>query len=149
MVRTKIICTLGPASSSETVLRKMMLAGMDVARINFSHGTSDEHLARIRIIRQLNKKYRRHILIMGDLEGHRIRIGLLKDNKPIEVKKRQILWLTALAVHGDGDVIPFDYHGPLSVFRKGHEIFIDDGNIALVVEGVGRDRLKTLSLIHI
>ncbi|MEI6562864.1 MAG: pyruvate kinase [bacterium] len=147
MVRTKIICTLGPASSSETVLRKMMLAGMDVARINFSHGSLDEHLARIRIIRHLNRKYRRHIRIMGDLEGHRIRIGLLKDEKPIEVKKRQILWLTTRAVHGDGDVIPFDYHGPLSVFRKGHELFIDDGNIALVVEGVGKDRLKTRVLI--
>lgn len=147
MVRTKIICTLGPASSSETVLRRMMLAGMDVVRINFSHGSLDQHLARIRIIRHLNKKYRRHVRIMGDLEGHRIRIGLLKDGTPIEVKKRQVLWLTNRAVPGKGDVIPFDYHGPLSVFRKGHEIFIDDGNIALVVESGGRDRLKTRVLI--
>lgn len=147
MVRTKIICTLGPASSSESVLRKMMLAGMDVARINFSHGSLDEHLERIRIIRHLNKKYRRHIRILGDLEGHRIRIGLLKGKKPVEVKKRQILWLTTRNIRGEGDVIPFDYHGPLSVFRKGHEVYIDDGNIALVVESVGRDQLKTRVLI--
>jgi pyruvate kinase len=147
MVRTKIICTLGPASSNMTALRKMMLAGMDVARINFSHGSLNEHLDRIRMIRHLNKKYRRHIRIMGDLEGHRIRIGLLKDKKPIEVKKRKILWLTTRDVRGEGDVVPFDYHGPLSVFRKGHEIFIDDGNIALAVESVGRDRLKTRVLI--
>jgi pyruvate kinase len=125
----------------------MMLAGMDVARINFSHGSLDEHLARIRIIRHLNKRYRRHIRILGDLEGHRIRIGLLKDKKPVEVRKRQALWLTTRNIRGEGDMIPFDYHGPLSVFRKGHEIFIDDGSIALVVESVGRDRLKTRVLI--
>jgi len=147
MVRTKIICTLGPASSTETALRKMMLAGMDVARINFSHGSLEEHLARIRIIRQLNKKYRRHIRIMGDLEGHRIRVGSLKDKKPITVKKRQVLWLTTRIVAGAGDVIPLDYHGPLSVFRKGQEIYIDDGNIALAVESVGRDKLKIRVLI--
>lgn len=147
MVRTKIICTLGPASTSETALRKMMLAGMDVARINFSHGSFDEHLARIRTIRTLNRKYRRHIRILGDLEGHRIRVGLLKDKKPIEVRKRQSVWLTTRAEPGGADVIPFDYNGPLSVFRKGHEIFIDDGAIALVVESVGRDRLKTRVLM--
>ena len=147
MVRTKIICTLGPASSSETALRSMMLAGMDVARINFSHGSLEEHLSRIHMIRRLNRKYRRHIRIMGDLEGHRIRIGRMKDQKPVEVKKRQVLWLTNRDVAGEGDMVPFDYDGPLSVFRKGHEIFIDDGNIALVVESVGRDRLKTRVLI--
>lgn len=147
MVRTKIICTLGPASSSETVLRKMMLSGMDVARINFSHGTLDEHLERIRIVRRLNRKYRRRIRILGDLEGHRIRIGLLKGKKPVEVKKRQVLWLTNRDIQGEGDEIPFDYPGSLSVFRKGHEIFIDDGNIALMVESVGRDRMKTRVVI--
>ena len=147
MVRTKIICTLGPASSSETVLRKMMLAGMDVVRINFSHGSLDEHLERIQIVRHLNKKYRRHIRIMGDLEGHRIRIGRLQDHKPVEIKNRQAVWLTTRDIPGAGNVIPFDYHGSLAVFHKGHEIFIDDGNIALVVESVGRDRLKTRAVI--
>ena len=78
MVKTKIISTLGPASDSITVLRKMMRAGLDVARLNFSHGNHKEHLRRIETIRILNAKNRRHILILQDLEGYRIRIGKLK-----------------------------------------------------------------------
>jgi pyruvate kinase len=77
MVKTKVICTLGPASSSETMIRKMMLAGMDVARLNFSHGEPQELLHRIGLVRLLNAKYRRRIKLLGDLQGHRIRIGHL------------------------------------------------------------------------
>jgi len=71
------MCTLGPASSSETVVRKMMLAGMDVGRLNFSHAKPQELLHRIGLIRVLNAKYRRRIKLFGDLQGHRIRIGKL------------------------------------------------------------------------
>ena len=74
MLKTKIICTLGPASSSERVLKSMMLAGMDVGRLNFSHGKPQELLRRIGLIRLLNTKYRRRIKLLGDLQGHRIRI---------------------------------------------------------------------------
>ncbi|MFC1699772.1 pyruvate kinase, partial [Candidatus Omnitrophota bacterium] len=69
MVKTKIIATLGPAADSEVVLRKMILAGLDAVRLNFSHGTHLEHLARIKLVRRLNKKMRRAIKIMQDLEG--------------------------------------------------------------------------------
>ncbi|NLE64619.1 MAG: pyruvate kinase, partial [Elusimicrobia bacterium] len=147
MPKTRIVCTLGPASSTETVLRKMMLAGMDVVRINFSHGNLEKHKEQIEIVRRLNKKYRRRIRILGDLEGHRIRIGRLKGHRPVEVFRRQVVSLVPRDIAGEKDVLPFDYHGDLSVFRKGHEIFIDDGNIALVVEGVSAGRLKTRVLI--
>ena len=73
MVKTRIICTIGPASSNRTVLRKMMLAGMDVVRLNFSHGSHSEHSKCIRTIKELNKKYHRKIRILQDLEGYRIR----------------------------------------------------------------------------
>lgn len=147
MSKTKIICTLGPASSNATVLFKMMKAGMDVVRLNFSHGTKDEHLARIQIVRQLNKKHRRHIRILGDLEGFRIRIGRFKDGKPVEVQKRQTIWFTASSVLGEGNVVPFDYTGPMGDIKKGQPLYIDDGNIALVVEGIERDMLKAVVVV--
>jgi pyruvate kinase len=143
MVKTKIICTLGPASISQTVLRKMMFCGMDVARLNFSHGNHKECLSRIVSIRGLNKKYRRHIKLLGDLEGYRIRVGRFKDARPITLKKRQVLWLTKANISGELGVIPFDYHGSLDVIKRGQYIYIDDGNIALIVKGCSREALKT------
>lgn len=135
MPKTKIICTLGPASETFGILLKMMHAGMDVARLNFSHGSHEEHLARIRLVRQLNKKYLRHIRILGDLEGYRMRIGRLKGAKPVPVKKRQTLWLTQKKLLGSSSLISIDYRGPLNRIRKGQMIYIDDGTISLVVEG--------------
>jgi pyruvate kinase len=145
MVKTKIICTLGPASSSETVLRKMMQAGMDVARLNFSHGNLREKLARIALVRRLNKTYRRHIMFLGDLQGHRIRIGDLAA--PLELKKRATFELTQEKVRGTAGKISFDYKGSLGVIKNGHQIFIDDGNIVLEVIGRVKRGLKTRVVI--
>jgi len=142
MPRTKIICTLGPASSNRTVLRKMMLCGMDIVRLNFSHGSHAEHSNRIKLIRELNLKYRRHIKILQDLEGYRVRIGRFKGRDSIELKKKKIYCLTNRYVLGEGDIIPFDYKGPLSVIRPGSFIFIDDGNISLVVKSNSKANLK-------
>lgn len=143
MVKTKIICTIGPASDKVTCLREMMLAGMDVARLNFSHGSHSEHRQRINLIRQLNKKYRRHIRILQDLEGYRIRIGKFKDKKALELRKRQIILLTNQKILGDGNIVAFDYQGPLSDIKQGSLIFIDDGNIALQVISQVKKYLKT------
>ena len=142
MVKTKIICTIGPASDSRTVLRKMMLAGMDVARLNFSHGSHREHKMRIDLIRELNKKYRRHIKILQDLEGYRIRIGSFKDKLEMELKKRQTVLLTNKDILGLDNIIPFDYKGPLEQIKKGVHIFMDDGNIALEVRAVEGSYIK-------
>lgn len=143
MSKTKIICTLGPASSTETVLRKMMRAGMDIVRLNFSHGTLAGHLEKIRLVRKLNKKYRRHVRILGDLEGYRMRIGELKDGQPVRVRKNTTLWLTTKKVLGAGDRIPFDWAGSLKPIKPGKHIYIDDGNIALKVESRGKTDIKT------
>jgi pyruvate kinase len=142
MPKTKIICTLGPASEKKGVLLKMIRAGMDVVRLNFSHGSFAEHLERIKLVRELNRKYRRHIRILGDLEGYRIRVGRLKDAKPIELRKGAFIWLTTRDVAGEGNIIPFDYRGPLERIKKGRHIYIDDGNIALVAEGCRPDAIK-------
>lgn len=145
MVKTKIIATLGPSSSNSTVLRKMMLAGLDVVRLNFSHGTLKEHSLRIKVIRELNKKYRRHIKILGDLEGYRIRIGKLKN--PLELKKKQVIILTQDEVVGTGSIIPFDYPGDLKSIKAGKFIYIDDGNIALESQGFSKGHLKAKVVI--
>ena len=143
MTKTKIICTLGPASGRESVLRQMMRAGMNVARLNFSHGTLDEHLEKIRIVRRLNRKYRRNVRILGDLEGYRMRIGKLKDKKPVLVCNGQTLRLTTRDIPGEGDLIPFDWAESLEPITPGQHIYIDDGKIALVVKAVSRRDLTT------
>lgn len=157
MPKTKIICTLGPASSSITIIRQMMLAGMDVVRLNFSHGSHPEQQARIDLVRSLNHQYRRRIKILADLEGHRIRIGFLKDHQPLELKKRKVLWLTNQQLFGgkplchrgctQDDIVPFDYPGPLTAIKKDQEIFIDDGNILLKVKKVESKKIKTEVII--
>ncbi len=143
MPKTKIICTLGPSSESRAVLLKMMRAGMDVVRLNFSHGTLNEHQDKIDKIRELNRKYRRSIKILGDLEGYRVRIGRLSGNRGVLVKKGQELILTNKNIQGHGNILPFDYFGPLGLIKSGSYIFIDDGNIALIVEGHAKNILKT------
>jgi pyruvate kinase len=112
----------------------MMLAGMDVARLNFSHADLAEQRQRINLIRQLNKKYRRHIKILQDLEGYRIRIGRFKDKKAIELKKKQTLILTNENVLGEGNIVPFNYEGDVRVIPVASHIYIDDGNITLKVK---------------
>lgn len=148
MARTKIIATLGPASASETIIRKMVLSGLDVVRLNFSHGNYAEHKARIDTVRAINKKYRRHIRILQDLEGHRIRIGKLKGGAPVEIQKRHALWL----VHdkdfiGTADAVGFDYKGQIKDIKTGQLIFIDDGRLALKVKKRDGERLKAEVII--
>ena len=141
MVKTKIICTIGPASSSETVLRKMMIAGMDVGRLNFSHGNPREFIHKIGLIRLLNRKYRRRIKLLGDLQGHRIRIGDFAA--PVKLRKHQTLRLTRKKIKDMTGKVYFDYQGPLRAIKNGFHIFIDDGNIALEVIGRTRTSLET------
>ncbi|HOX53850.1 MAG: pyruvate kinase [Candidatus Omnitrophica bacterium] len=143
MVKTKIICTLGPSSSTSAVIRNMTLAGMDVARLNFSHGNHEAHKNYIDIVRSINKKYHRAVKILGDLEGNRIRIGKLKNHKPLVLTRRKIFYLTNRSLAGSNNIAGFDYQGELSDIKKNQLIFIDDGNICLKVKAVSSDMLKT------
>ncbi|MEW6075530.1 MAG: pyruvate kinase [Candidatus Omnitrophota bacterium] len=142
MVKTKIIATLGPASLHQGVLRAMMRAGLDVARLNFSHGSFSAKRAAVALIRKLNKDNRRHIEILGDLEGYRIRVGRLKS--PVELKKGQRLYLVQSDAAGAHSRIPFDYKGDLKAIQKGQRVYIDDGNIELAVEGRSAKQLNTV-----
>ncbi len=140
MIKTRILATLGPASSNPAMLRKFYAAGLDAVRLNFSHGTKEEHADRVNLVRELNRKMRRHILILQDLKGNRIRIGRLKN--PIDLAKRQRVTLVQTDTARRPDEIPFEYRGSLKVIKKGHFIYIDDGNIALEVKAVGCDSLS-------
>ena len=131
MPRTKIVATLGPASNNYTVLRKMTAAGLDVVRLNFSHGTHAQHRDAVDLVRRINRKYRRHVRIMQDLEGFRIRIGHFDGAKTRELTNRSTVWLTNDGPAQGPRTIPFDYAGDLRRIKPGQMIYIDDGNLAL------------------
>ena len=82
--RAKIVCTLGPSSSSEEQIRQLLLLGMDVARLNFSHGSHDEHLQRIRSLRKAAAELKRTVCILQDLQGPKIRTGALRGHTPVQ-----------------------------------------------------------------
>jgi len=142
MVKTKIIATLGPSSTSYRVVRKMVAAGLDVARFNFSHGSHEEHLGRLKVVRQINKKYRRHVRLMQDLEGYRIRVGRFAGAKHKILKKRETVRLVKGEGTGEGRVIPFDYDGDLTIVKPGQLIYIDDGNIILEAKSTSKKSIK-------
>jgi pyruvate kinase len=136
MPRTKIIATLGPASNNYTMLRKMTCAGLDVVRLNFSHGTHEQHRESVDFIRRINKQYRRHIRIMQDLEGFRIRVGHFGGEKTKVLNNRSTVWLTNDMQAQGLKTIPFDYLGDLRRIKPGQMIYIDDGNLALRADQV-------------
>ena len=144
MPKTQIIATLGPASGNYTVLRKMFTAGLDVVRLNFSHGSYDKHLEAINLVRKLNSKYRRHIRIMQDLAGFRIRIGRFKGANTRLLKNRTVVWLTNDAEACGPRTIPFDYKGDLNRIREGTLIYIDDGNLVLRVKSISANSIKAV-----
>lgn len=148
MSKTKIICTLGPSCRSITVLRGMIQSGMNVARLNFSHGSHERHRQNINFVRRLNKTKRRKIKILQDLEGYRIRVGLFKGpRKTIELVKGSIVTLINKLETNKKDVIPFDYKGSPYDIKTGCHIFIDDGNIVLKVKSRDRDGIRVEVLV--
>ncbi|OGW81865.1 MAG: pyruvate kinase [Omnitrophica bacterium RIFCSPHIGHO2_02_FULL_51_18] len=137
-----MIYTIGPASDSFEILKALAEAGMAVARLNFSHGNHEEHLHRIRLIKRLNARGRTRVKILQDLEGYRIRIGKFFGKKYLLLKKGQTLLLTNQKNGFDGSVVPLDYSGPLTDIATSSPIFIDDGNIVLVVKSRTKKLLK-------
>jgi len=142
-----IICTLGPASSRKETLLGMMREGMSVARLNFSHGTHEEHLSRIQMVRALNRRHGHRTLLLGDLEGYRTRVGRLKGGRPVSAEKGRTLYLAQGLREGRGVCLPFDWQGSLERIPVGQHIYIDDGRILLVVEDRKDGFLKTRVVI--
>src|SRR5262245_45716913 len=135
MRKAKIICTLGPASSSRPVLESMIRAGMDVARLNFSHGTHEEHLRRLELIRRLSRKLGRPVAILQDLQGPKIRLGQFEGGQ-LKVGRGQKVTVTTRPVLGKGDVIPTPVKSLPRDVRRGDPILLDDGRVRLEVLSV-------------
>jgi pyruvate kinase len=127
--RTKIVCTIGPASSNEHVIREMIRAGMDVARINFSHGDHTTHANNINMIRQIAKEEGAVIAILGDLQGPKIRLGKI-TREPILIKPSDRLTLTTRPeADGANMVIPLPHPEFVKDVKAGNRLLVDDGTL--------------------
>ncbi len=132
MRRTKIVATIGPSSRSPRVLRDLIAAGMDVARLNFSHGEPAEHTRTVQRLRRLSRLAGRPVAVLQDLQGPKIRVGRLRGGQ-VEVRRGSRLVLTARRVLGHARLLPTDYRRLPQEVRPGDRVLLDDGRIQLRV----------------
>ena len=142
--RTKIVGTLGPASNTPETIGALIEAGLDVARINFSHGTHEQHARTIAIVREVSAKLGRSVAILGDLQGPRIRIGDLEA--PRELAEGESLVLVPEHHAGEGE-IPITYDDLCHDVKPGNRVLINDGLIELLVTAVNEPRV-TATVVH-
>ena len=140
MRKTKIICTIGPACSDEATLRKMCLAGMNVARLNFSHGSHQEHLVRIRMLQKVREELGVPLAIMLDTKGPEYRIGCFENGK-IELKEGDLFTLTTRDVPGNQEMVSVSYKDLCAQLQPGDRVLINNG--LLVLEVLETDLEKT------
>lgn len=145
MRKTKIVCTIGPSSESPENLRKLIQAGMNVARLNFSHGDFEEHGGRIVNIRKVSKELGIHTAILLDTKGPEIRVGKLKE-EPIELVQDEKIILTTEEILGDKNKISITYANLPNDVRAGSTLLIDDGLIGLTVTAVRGNEIECLIL---
>ncbi len=144
MRSTKIVATLGPASSDPAVLERMMRAGVDVVRLNFSHGTTADHEARAELVRETCRKVGRTVGIMADLQGPKIRIGKFREGK-IPLKPGDPFILDAACELGDGSRVGLDYKELPRDVKAGDVLLLDDGKIVLDVKDVRGHEIHTVT----
>ncbi len=135
MRKTKIICTLGPSTDNDNVLRELILSGMDVARFNFSHADHEEHLGRLRKIEQFREELGVPVATLLDTKGPEIRICNFKGNKK-QLKEGQTFTLTTREVEGDETQVSISYPNLIYDIEVGSTILIDDGLIEMIVDEV-------------
>ncbi len=142
--RTKIVATLGPASDDPDVLRQMINAGLDVVRINFSHGDADEHRMRVQQLREVAKAAGREIAVMGDLQGPKIRLKRFKEGK-VNLDDGQAFFLDSKLGKSDGDAtgVGVAYDDLHKDVAPGDVLLLDDGQITLRVESLKGTRIST------
>ena len=134
--RAKIICTIGPSCNSEAALRELMRAGMDVARLNFSHGSPQDHVRRIETLRNVAAEEGRTICIMQDLQGPKIRTGALKDHQAVTLQAGGVVIITTREIVGSADLISTTFKNLPGEVRPGSRVLLSDGRIELRVKAV-------------
>ena len=140
--RTKIVATLGPATESPEAIEGLVLAGVDVVRLNFSHGSAAEHIARAALVREMARKHGRFVAVLGDLQGPKIRIARFAAGK-VRLSKGQVFALDAALdkQSGDEQAVGIDYEALIGDSRPGDILLLDDGRIELEVKRVEASRL--------
>jgi len=139
MRKTKVVCTIGPATSTADQIRRLVLAGMDVARLNFSHGEHDAHRETLRTIRQISKDVRKEIGILQDLGGPKIRLGKLPvKERRLETDEKVVLSPTGVS---DPSSLPVDYPYIVEDVAVGDRILLADGAVELEVEEKGAEKV--------
>ncbi len=137
--KTKIVCTIGPASESQEVMEQMLLAGMNVARLNFSHGDFESHKRVIDTLRSASRATGRRVAIMADLSGPKMRIGKLKE-EPVELRAGDAFTLTTKEIVGDATKASVSFSRLPKAVKPGDTLFLNDGFIQLEVTRVqGKD----------
>ena len=141
MRRTKIVCTIGPASQSETVLKRLIQAGMDVARLNFSHGDYAFHASIIKKIRRIARRIERPVAILQDLQGPKIRVGPIAGNRArLQTGRRFVL--TSRKLLGTHETVSVNYRRLQRVIKKGDRILLGDGEIELEAVSLKSDEVS-------
>jgi len=139
---TKIVATLGPASSDAATLERMIAAGVDVVRLNFSHGTAQDHVNRAELVREVSRRLGRTVAVMADLQGPKIRVGKFKDGK-ITLQKGQKFILDAECELGDENRAGLDYKELPRDVSAGSVLLLDDGRVVLDVTDVRGSAVHT------
>ncbi len=142
MRRTKIVCTIGPASNSEEKLEQLMRAGMNVARLNFSHGTHDDHAVVIARVRSIASRLGCPVAILQDLQGPKIRTGPLQDGQPVQLVDGAHLAITTRPIAGNAQIVSTTYAQLPQDVKLGDRILLDDGLMELRVLSASADEVQ-------
>ena len=145
--KVKIVCTMGPACWDEGTIRELVRSGMNVARLNFSHGDYDSHRMTINNVRSVEEALRRPVATLLDTKGPEIRTGMLEGHRKVTLEAGREFSLFLSPVEGNPSGVSVDYPDLYKEISAGQEIFIDDGSILLLAEELDRDSIKCRVLV--
>lgn len=140
--RTKVVATIGPASSSPDTIRQMILAGMSVARLNFSHGSYEEHARMVSLLRSISEELDNPLTLLQDLQGPKIRVGQLPDGKIELIEGESLTLVPSADFSGEPNTAPIDYPYLAEEAKQGMQVLLDDGLLELRVEEVTQNAVR-------